>query len=117
MSKITHLVTPSDLAEHARLSKELAAGKIELEALQQEHRKLKAEQQQLEATEKLLHLQLNAILKAGGILLEDLPNQPKTRRFDAGRAYVEAVEAGDKPRANFLFKNHKAEIFAFASRH
>jgi hypothetical protein len=41
---------------------------------------------------------------------------PSTKSFDAGKAYIEAVESGDKTRATFLFKNHKAEIFALASR-
>ena len=111
-------------AEKAQLGKKYAEGRAELQTMHKKIRDLEAEKQRLNAAiaqkelqAKRLHREIDVALKSGGMLLADLPNQGKARHFDAGRAYVEAVESGDKTRATFLFKNHKAEIFAFASRH
>ena len=110
--------------ERKDLTKQIAAGKFELAGMHKQLRELTARKKELDALlaqkelqAKKLHREIDAALKSGGLLLADLPNQASAKRFDAGRAYVEAIESGDKTRANFLFKNHKAEIFAFASRH
>jgi hypothetical protein len=115
---MTKLATASDRTD---LAKKLAAGKVELQTMRQKLKELNAQKQQLGVTlarkelrEKNLLSQTDAILRSAGMLRADLV--PSTKSFDAAKAYVAAVEAGDKIRATELFKNHKSEIFALASR-
>jgi len=113
---MTKLATASDRTD---LAKKLAAGKVELQTMRRKLLALNAQKQELKSQiarkdlhEKRLHLQIKTALRSVGVLLADLPNQPKSKSFDAAKAYVAAVEAGDKICATELFKNHKSEIFA-----
>ncbi|MCE9587259.1 MAG: hypothetical protein K8R57_02970 [Verrucomicrobia bacterium] len=109
MSKLT---TPS--TEQTKLTAQVAASKVKLQALRREEQQLKAEYVRKDLRIKTLHSEINAILKSSGMLASDIA--PSGKRFNAAAAYVEAVETGNKKLAAELFKNHKSEIFALARK-
>lgn len=114
---------PTKTDQKTQLAKKYAEGRVELQKMRSDLKQLEARKQELktqiarkELLEKKLHREIDVALKSGGMLLGDLPDQPNTKRFDAGRAYVQAVESGNKNLAAELFKNHKTEIFALTRK-
>ena len=113
---MTKLATASDRKD---LLEKIQAGKVELQTMRRKLLALNSQKEDLKSQitrkdlhEKRLHLQIKTALRSVGVLLADLPNQPKSKSFDAAKAYAAAVEAGNKKLSAELFKNHKMEIFA-----